>query len=712
MADEENTSLRNVEADSEPSQARIHKLDNSVVNRIAAGEIIVQPANALKEILENSIDANASTIEVVVKDGGLKLLQITDNGSGIHREDMELLCERFATSKLRTYNDLTSISTFGFRGEALASISHISHLSVISKVASSPLAYKSFYLNGKLCSPKFKLEPLASAPKPVAGKDGTQITVEDLFYNLASRLKALRSKSDEWAKILDVVGKYAVHTEGVGFTCKKFGESLPAISTRPLVPLKERIRTVYGTSVAADLIEFDFPGLEYGLANLRGAISGFNYNSKRRVPPIFFINNRLVACDPLKRALASVFLVFLPKGNHPFIYVSFDVTPQNLDVNIHPTKSEVRFLFEDEIIEWISGKIHDVLSTKQGSRKFTQSVLKRQPDGIALDEVSHSSKKYRQENKLVRVDASQLKISQFVKQDTKGAFALQSSELTDDKEEGALMSQKSLILEDSSDTQFGLQPRSGTAQASPRRNVELESIKNLRQKLGQSIHRPLTNIFSNLVNVGIVDAFKRLVCFQYDVKLFLCDYGAVLYEFYYQLALSDFANYGEYVLDVPLDLRTILQPLYETRDDLKDIDEVIGSILSMKDMFSEYFQMGFEDSKLLKIPILLKDVIPSAVKLPLFIYRLGAKVDYLIEQKCLEDVMRQIALLYVPDRIPPGVTEEEDLLALVEVAKVNFVLEHEIFPELRRRFIAPECLADQVTPVADLPGLYRVFERC
>lgn len=702
---------------------RIRKLDETVVNRIAAGEIIVHPANAIKEMLENSIDAGSTMVEVLVKDGGLKLLQVSDNGNGIAREDLVLLCERFATSKIVKFDDLSLIETYGFRGEAMASISHIGRLSVVTKSRNSPLAYKAYYAGGKLANSQFKPGELCD-PKPQAGKDGTVMTVEDLFYNFPSRLRTIRSKSEEWAKILDIVGRYAVHTDGVGFSCKKFGESFSAITTRPQSLLKERIRTVFGQLVASELIEFRFDGIDYGVSELRGAISGFNYTNKRKTAPVFFINNRLVSCDPLRRALASVFQVFLPKGNHPFAYLSLRIAPQNLDVNVHPTKKEVRFLHEDEIIEWVCGHIHEVLANKNSSRTFRQSTLKR--DNGQVDEVVATVKKYRQENKLVRVDARQPKISAFARNDfqsiVRGAAMDEENEEKRAEQEREMDSSDFLDQDSQSQNQQS-PPQSHVSQSQPqqsslhsdfdslvdsgrtRSDIHLDSISDLRQDVKDFTDRSLTNVFNNLVYVGIVNPTKRLCCFQYDVKLFICDYAAVLADFYYQLGLTHFANFGEYVVD-PMPLRALLLPLYEVHENLKSMDLVIENIMSMEAMFMDYFQLDFSNESLSKLPLLLPNVVPSASKLPYFVYRLGSKVNYANEKQCLHDILHQIALLYIPDRLAEGLDDE------ISRDNINYILESFVFPAVRKHFLAPNSLLLEVVQVADLPGLYRVFERC
>lgn len=664
----------------------IRKLDESVVNRIAAGEIIIQPANALKEMLENSVDAQASAIEVLVKDGGLKLLQISDNGSGIDKEDLPLLCERFATSKLQAFEDLQSLSTYGFRGEALASISHISRMTVVLKTKQLALAYKAFFSNGKLANGRFRTDDSGNTDaKPVAGKDGTQITVEDLFYNVPARLKAFRLKLDEWGRILDVVGRYAVHCGKAGISCKKFGESQPTIATRPGSSVKERIRSVYGVAVAADLHEVSNDGIsEFGVTGLNAAVTGSSYNNKKRMAPVFFINDRLVSCDPLRRALASVFQVYLPKGNYPFVYLSLHVDPGNVDVNIHPTKREVRFLHEDDIIEWVCGVVHELLSAQVATRTFKQSTLKRPNDSVVIDDVATSVKKYRQEHKLVRVDASQAKLSSFMATE--------------------VPSEESPWPEEPSD-------KKGHREYT---EITLDSVKDLRQKITDSVNRPLTNVFTNLVFVGVVDAARRTCCFQYDVKLFLCDYGAVLAEFFYQVALWDFGNFGEYAIS-PVALVDILRPLYDAhggKNDLVPPQQVVDTICGMADMFKEYFQLDFSEEKLSQLPILLRDVEPAASKLPYFIYRLGTKVDYTDEDKCLDQIAREIGLLYTPPAVSGGSGETEAAEALQESGKIATLLEHTVFPALRARFLAPESMLHHVVQVADLPGLYKVFERC
>ncbi|KAI5965564.1 mlh1 [Candida pseudojiufengensis] len=710
---------------SNDTNKRIHKLDDSVINKIAAGEIIIQPANALKEMLENSIDAKSTNIEIIVKEGGLKLLQITDNGTGINKDDLPLLCERFTTSKLNKFEDLETIETYGFRGEALSSISHISKLSVITKTKDSNLAYKAYYMNGQLSNSSFKSSTIDIEPKPIAGRDGTQIIVEDLFYNLPSRFKGLKSKSDEFAKIIDIVGRYAVHTQHVGFSCKKFGDPLHQLNTRTGLPLKERIRIVYGSNIANELLDIEFSdellNQDLGLLKVSGAITNANYNNKKKIQPIIFINHRLVNCDPLKRAINSIFQYFLPKGSHPFFYISLQIKTENLDVNIHPTKREVRFLNEEEIIELIVGKIHTILSSVDTSRKFKTQTIINKRNSYELDEEkieefkNQPLKKYRQENKLVRVDATQSKINPFlVKPESLNDFKFTEKNSTSTQEQSQRQQSQQQGLQFPDDILLTTQSQS-QIEINPSRtqvDVNLDSIRSLKQELSEYVDKSITNIFNHAIFIGIIDPLKRLCCFQYDVKLFLCDYASILLEFYYQLGLNEFNNFGEIEFDEPISLIDILKPIYDLNsDELIPMDQVINNIASMKEMYKEYFQIYIDDNEnLITIPMILKNLKPDFKKLPFFIYRLGTKINYKNEKQCLNGILRQIALFYLPEPF-----NEDDMLPHefeTKRSELENQLENLLFPELKKQFLATKILQRDLIQIADLPGLYKVFERC
>ncbi|RKP24675.1 Mutl protein-like protein 1 isoform 1, partial [Syncephalis pseudoplumigaleata] len=287
------------------SAPRIQQLDVSVVNKIAAGEVIQRPANAFKELLENALDAGSRNIRVTVKDGGLKLLQIQDDGHGIQQEDMALACQRFSTSKLRTYEDLAHIHTFGFRGEALASISHVAHVTIISKTRTAPCAFKGVYRDGKLVGSGSEGEGKVT---PCPGNDGTSITVEDLFYTMPNRRRALRSVSEEYHRLLAVAQQYAIHSAGVSISVKKHGQGRSDLQTMNNYTAVDCIRHVYGNVIADELV--GVTGKDEALeAELAGHITNANF-SQRKLVLLLFINDRAVESTALKRAVETVYQEF------------------------------------------------------------------------------------------------------------------------------------------------------------------------------------------------------------------------------------------------------------------------------------------------------------------------------------------------------------------------------------------------------------------
>uniref|UniRef100_A0AAR2J028 DNA mismatch repair protein MLH1 n=1 Tax=Pygocentrus nattereri TaxID=42514 RepID=A0AAR2J028_PYGNA len=390
----------------------IRRLDETVVNRIAAGEVIQRPANAIKEMVENCLDAKSTNIQVTVKEGGLKLIQIQDNGTGIRKEDLEIVCERFTTSKLQTFEDLTSISTYGFRGEALASVSHVAHVTITTKTADGKCAYRASYCDGKLKAPS----------KPCAGNQGTLISVEDLFYNVPTRRKALKSPSEEYSRIVEVVSRYAIHNSGKSFTVKKQGEMVADVKTLPNASVLDNIRVVFGVAVSRELIEVECEDQKLAF-KLKGYISNANYSVKKCIL-ILFINHRLVESSALKKAIETVYTAYLPKNTHPFLYLSLEIAPHNIDVNVHPTKHEVHFLHEDCIIESIQKHIESKLLGSNSSRTyFTQTLLPGLSASVSDVKASNSSSADTSErvyaHQMVRTDSKAQKLDAFLQPVTK-----------------------------------------------------------------------------------------------------------------------------------------------------------------------------------------------------------------------------------------------------------------------------------------------------
>lgn len=348
-------------SDGESSAHRIVQLEEAVINRIAAGEVVVRPANALKELMENCIDAGSRHIVVQAKSGGMKMLRIEDDGHGIRKDDLPILCERFTTSKLRQYEDLESIGTFGFRGEALASISHVGHVTVTTMTRGDSMASMAEYTDGKLRAP----------PRPCAGTVGTTIVVEDLFYNNTTRRQALAKDSVEHAKILEVMQKYSIHYPRVSFTCRKANSSVAELHTLggDTTLSLDVVGLVYGQGLVRELISFGGGNLDPKF-EFRGLASGPNWTSRSMVFTLF-INNRLVECPSLKRAIEAAYAPLLPRHQHPWVYLALDLDPSTIDVNVHPTKMEVQFLNEETIAHAVHEALLEQLKSRGGSRTFS-----------------------------------------------------------------------------------------------------------------------------------------------------------------------------------------------------------------------------------------------------------------------------------------------------------------------------------------------------
>jgi DNA mismatch repair protein MLH1 len=622
------------------------------------------------------------------------------------------LCERFTTSKLKAFEDLTSISTYGFRGEALASINHIAHLTVTTKTKDSTCAFRARYDGGRLAPAK----PGQSAdPKPVAGRQGTQITVEDLFYNVPTRRRAFRSASEEYNKILDMVGRYAVHCDGVAFSCKKHGEAGTTISTQSSSSTVDRIRQIYGGSVANEIIEFESADERWGF-KAHGWTTNANYHVKKTTL-LLFINHRSVESTNIRKAIESTYSTFLPKGGHPFTYLSLEIDPQRVDVNVHPTKREVNFLNEDEIIDAICSTIRIKLANVDTSRTFTtQTLLPGAGPPLTISgaetatgptsQTSATPKSKPYENNLVRTDAKLRTITSM----------LPPSAITTESGDSTTATRREDTEYETSDREFV--------------PCRLLTIKELRAEVRDAMHNELTEVFAGHTFVGIVDERRRLAAIQGGVKLFLVDYGMVSNEYFYQVGLTHFGNFGAIRFDPPLSLTDVLTIAAEhekARDsadagnfDPKEVVELVsGQLIERREMLLEYFSLEIsEDGDLISIPLLQKGYMPSLAKLPSFLLRLGPHVNWTEEKECFATFLRELASFYVPEQLPPSPgpeDSEEGLDAEIKSRRdsIRRAVEHVLFPAFRARLIATKSLMKGgILEVANLKGLYRVFERC
>ena len=516
-----------------------------------------------------------------------------------------------------------------------------------------------------------------------------------------------RSPSEEYAKILDVVGRYAIHCTGVAFSCKKHGESALSISTPSNASTLDCIRQVHGSTVANELVEFTATDQTWGFS-ASGWTSNANYHIKKTTI-LLFINHRAVESSVIKKAIEQTYSTFLPKGGHPFVYLSLDIDPQRVDVNVHPTKREVNFLNEDEIIESICSEIRSKLSSVDTSRTFiTQSLLPgaRLPTSMTPKTRENTRKSSQDpppstysrplESNMVRTDPNSRKIT---------------SMLSHSNSESALPQQIT----------YTIAPREPN-------HCRLTTIKELRAAVRDSMHSSLTEVFSAHTYVGLVDSFRRITAIQGGVKLFLVDYGMICNDFFYQLGLTDFANFGSIKFEPPLDIKSLIE-IGVTGERARNMDEsiewdeiahvVTAQLVDRRDMLLEYFQMEISESgELISIPLLLQGYTPSLVKLPYFLMRLGPYVNWKEEKACFHTFLVELASFYTPQQIPKqieGEVQREIGQGNGEVSShedMAQMLEHVLFPALKARLLATRGLLGGVVEVANLKGLYKVFERC
>src|SRR5438067_5688272 len=306
----------------------IRVLSDHLVNQIAAGEVVERPASVAKELVENALDAGARRIEVDVEAGGRRLLRVADDGCGMTRDDALLAFERHATSKISRVEDLTQIRTLGFRGEALASIASVARVELVTQLGEEAEGTRVLIEGGRMRD-----------VQPAARPRGTTITVRDLFFNVPARRKFLRSEATESFHLTNLVTHYALAHPEIEFVLTNNGRE--TLRAAPAADLRERAYQIFGAEFLDSLLVLD--GGLMNVARARGFISAPRERRTTRDAQYLFVNGRFVRDRLISRALTEGYRTVLPHGVYPAALLFLDVPLEEVDVNVHPAKTEVRF---------------------------------------------------------------------------------------------------------------------------------------------------------------------------------------------------------------------------------------------------------------------------------------------------------------------------------------------------------------------------------
>ena len=491
-------------------------LDDLTINKIAAGEVIERPANVVKELVENSIDAGATSISIDIENGGITYIRITDNGKGIAPDDVEIAFERHATSKIRSANDLIKVSTMGFRGEALASIAAIAKVELVTKTKDNDIGTRIVVEGGKIL-----VKEECGAP------NGTTITIRELFFNTPVRYKFLKKDFTEGGYIEDAVSRISlIHPE---LSFRMTNNKKEIIRTSGNGDMKSVVYSIYGKDIAQNLVDVN---LEYEGIKVTGVAGKPEIARSNRSNQLFYINGRYIKDKILSAATEEAYRTLIPHGKFGFCIINLEMNPELVDVNVHPAKLEVRFSEEGKVFKAVNASIKNAL-LKQDITKES-SVDEEVITEEKKEEVVEEKKKtgglfdlFRSKSNIVDFPKKEEKIEEIQKNNE-----IKKVETLEEEEE------KYSIVEDQSTMTIEVRGKS---------EEEKEIIKEeiIDDETGETIARKSQeNLFENIAIVeekadipeykilGV--AFKTYILLELDEDVYILDQHAaherVLYE--------------------------------------------------------------------------------------------------------------------------------------------------------------------------------------
>jgi DNA mismatch repair protein MutL len=327
----------------------IRQLPERLINQIAAGEVVERPASVVKELVENSLDAGATDIRVVIEQGGKRLIRVSDDGCGISREELPLALERHATSKIASLDELEQVASMGFRGEALPSVASVSRLVITSRTANDEHAWQVKCVNGE-----------AQEPAPAGGAQGTRVEVRDLFYNVPARRKFLRTERTEFSHVDELLKRFALARADVAFSLQHNNKPVRRFAAvGDDTQMRARLQAVLGEEFVQHILPIDE---RRGELSLGGWVAEPRFNRPQADRQFFFVNGRIVRDRLVAHAIRQAFRDVLFHGRHPAFVLYLDMPPAGVDVNVHPQKHEVRFRESRTVHDFIYGSLNRALA--------------------------------------------------------------------------------------------------------------------------------------------------------------------------------------------------------------------------------------------------------------------------------------------------------------------------------------------------------------
>ena len=348
---------------------KIKILDTATANQIAAGEVVERPASVLKELVENAIDAGANRITVKIKNAGVSMIQVIDNGSGMSPDDMVRSLLPHATSKISRIEDLQMLHTLGFRGEALSAISSVSKIVMSSKQPAAAYGYKMTAEAGK-----------ATVPEEAGLPDGTSVTVEELFFNTPARKKFLKSNAAEIGQISDYMSRLAISRPHIAFTLQSENKIL--LKTNGSGDLAQVLTAIYGNTAVSRMVKVDY--MQNMMVN--GMISLPDINRSNRHHYNFFINNRWVRSKELTQAVDEAYHTLIPQGRYPIVVLFLSMAPSMVDINVHPSKLEIKLKDAEQVINFVKTAVSESLRNKNHFTPHFGKLNTDRNEGFRMEE--------------------------------------------------------------------------------------------------------------------------------------------------------------------------------------------------------------------------------------------------------------------------------------------------------------------------------------